>query len=61
MWNIEIRQAIKVSRFMQYEIAAQMGISEYTLCRWLRREMTTEQKESVYRAIAELKAGEASV
>ena len=34
MKNSEIKRTIKESRIMQYEIAAQMGISEYTLCKW---------------------------
>ncbi len=57
MKNQEIRQAIKESRIMQYEIAEQMGISEYTLCKWLRKELTAEQRERIYTAIAEIRAG----
>lgn len=59
MKNLEIRQAIKAARLMQYEIAAQIGVSEYTLCKWLRKELTEEQRERVYAAIAALKASEA--
>ena len=44
---------------MQYEIAAQMGISEYTLCKWFRKELTAEQQERILAAIADIKAGEA--
>ena len=44
MKNSEIKRAIKESRIMQYEIAAQMGISEYTLCKWFRKELTAEQQ-----------------
>ena len=59
MKNLEIRQAIKAARLMQYEVAAQIGVSEYTLCKWLRKELTEEQREQVYTAIAALKASEA--
>jgi hypothetical protein len=59
--NSEIKRAIKESRIMQYEIAAQMGISEYTLCKWFRKELTAEQQERILAAIAEIKAGEAHV
>lgn len=58
MNNLEIRQAIKAARLMHYEVAAQLGISEYTLCKWLRKELTEEQREQVYSAIAVLKGGE---
>lgn len=57
MKNLEIREAIKKSRFMQYEIAQQIGISEFSLCRWFRQELTAEQKEKILTAIEQLKAG----
>lgn len=57
--NLEVKQAIKTSRFMHYEIAAKIGISEYTFCRWFRKELTAEQREHIYSAIEELKAGAA--
>lgn len=59
MKNQEIKRAIKESRIMQYEIAAQIGISEYTLCKWFRKELTPEQQEQILSAIAAIKAGEA--
>ena len=58
MKNLNIKQAIKESRIMQYEIAAKIGISEYTLCKWFRKELTAEQQEKILAAIAEIKAGE---
>ena len=58
MNNIEVRQAIKAARLMQWEIAARIGISEFTFSRWLRTEMSEERKESVLAAISELKAVE---
>ena len=61
MKNLEIRQAIKAARLMQYEVAAQIGISEYTLCKWLRKELTEEQREQVLSAISAIKSGEADV
>lgn len=59
--NDEIKREIRKARLMQYEIAAKIGVSEYTLCRWFRRELTPEQRDKVLAAIAELKAGEACV
>ena len=61
MKNSEIKRAIKESRYRQYEIAAKIGISEYTFCKWFRKELTQEQKELILSAIEELKAGEAHV
>jgi len=58
MNNVEIKRRIKESRIMQYEIAAQLGISEYTLCKWFRKELTDEQRMQILEAIAEIKAGE---
>lgn len=58
MKNLNIKQTIKESRILQYEIAAKIGISEYTLCKWFRKELTTEQQEKILAAIAEIKAGE---
>lgn len=57
--NYSIKQIIKESRYRQYEIAAKIGISEYTFCKWFRKELTQEQKELILSAIEELKAGEA--
>ncbi len=56
--NDAIRQKIRASRIRQYEVAAKIGVSEYTLIRWLRRELTQEQTDKILHAIDELKAGE---
>ena len=58
MHNQDVRQAIKAARLMQYEVAAKLGISEFTFCKWLRTELNEEKKELVFAAISELKAGE---
>lgn len=56
--NDAIRQKIRASRIRQYEVAAKIGVSEYTLIRWLRRELTQEQTDKILHAIDELKVGE---
>ena len=58
MKNNDIKKIIQQNRIMQYEIAEQMGISEYTLCKWFRKKLTAEQKEKILTAIAEIKASE---
>ena len=50
--NDAIKRKIKESRIMQYEIAAKIGISEYTFCRWFRTELTSEQQERILAAVA---------
>ncbi len=60
MKNAEIKRTIWESRFRQYEIAEEIGISEYTFCRWFRRELSEEQKEQILNAITALRAGESN-
>lgn len=60
MQNCEIREAIRKSRFYQYEIANELGITEYALCRWLRYELTDDQKQRILDAISSLRAKAAS-
>lgn len=56
--NQEIRQLIKNSRILQYEIAAQVGVSEYTLCKWFRKPLTDEQQGKILAAIEKIRSGE---
>lgn len=56
MTNFKIRVAIKQSRLKQYEIAAFLGVSEYTFSRWFRNEMPDELKNKILDAIDVLKA-----
>ena len=58
--NETIKQKIKESRVMQYEIAAKIGVSEFTFCRWFRKPLTAEQERLIVSAISEIRAGEAS-
>lgn len=58
--NDEIKKTIKESRILQYEIAAKIGVSEYTFCKWFRKPLTDEQQELILTTIAEIKAGEAN-
>ena len=60
MHNVEIRELIKKNRIFNYEIAEKLHISEYTLCRWLRNELSTEKKQEITAAIIELTGGDIS-
>ena len=48
---------IKENRLHHYEVAEKLGISEYTFCVWLRKELPTEKKNAVLSAINELLKG----
>lgn len=56
--NDTIRNQIKKSRVFQYEIADELGVSEMTLVRWLRKELSEEKKQRIISAITKLKEGE---
>ena len=55
MNNREIRTAIFESNLKKYEIANKIGITPFTLSRWLQTEMSQEQKQIVLKAIKDLK------
>lgn len=61
MYNLEIRMKIKQNRLCHYEVAREIGISEATLCRWLREEMTEERKSLVSSAIDKILRGVGNV
>lgn len=54
MANAEIRELMRRKRIRHYEVAERLGISEYTFCKWLRRELTNEQKQRVLKAINQI-------
>lgn len=54
MSNVDIRNKIRERRLRHYEVAEKIGISETTLCVWLRHELTDERKKRVLEAIEQL-------
>ena len=42
--NVDVRKAAKDSGVFLWEIADKLGVSEPTLNRWLRKEMSDSQK-----------------
>lgn len=52
--NQEIRQAIENNRLKYYEVEEAVGISDSHFSVWLRRELTTERKQMVMKAIESL-------
>ncbi len=58
MCNLDVRLKIKQNRLCHYEVAREMGVSEFTFCKWLREEMSKEKKELVLSAIERITRGE---
>jgi hypothetical protein len=58
MYNLDVRLKIKQNRLCHYEVAKEIGISEFTFCKWLREEMNEDRKKLVLSAIEKLKRGE---
>ena len=52
--NKEIREKLARYRIRQCEVAYQLKITEFTLCRLLMTELKTEQREKVEKAIEEI-------
>ena len=58
MYNLDVRLKIKQNRLCHYEVAREMGVSEFTFCKWLREEMSEDKKELVLSAIDKIIRGE---
>lgn len=54
--NSDVREAAKKSGVYLYSVAAELGISEPTLTRWLRFELPKEKKKRILFAISQLSA-----
>ena len=51
MANERIRAAAKDRRVMLWQIADRIGVSEFTLVRWLRHELPEDKKQKILEAI----------
>lgn len=56
MCNLDIRNAAKEGGVFLYQIADKLGISEPTMVRWLRYELSAEKKTRIMQIISELAA-----
>lgn len=54
MANAEIRELLRKTRIHHYELAHALGISEGTLCKWLRTELPPDKREEVLKAVREI-------
>lgn len=55
MKNLDIRTAIRISGLKHWQVAEAIGVSEGTLCVWLRTELSPERRERVVQALEQLK------
>lgn len=56
MKNKEIRTALRLSDVTQWQVADELGVSDVTICRWLRHELPDEKKNQILQAIEDVKA-----
>lgn len=56
MFNSDVRTAAKNSGVFLYQVAAMLGISEPTMTRKLRFELSEQEKKSIFEAIEKIKA-----
>ncbi|WP_378955684.1 hypothetical protein [Pelosinus sp. sgz500959] len=54
MANLDIRKKIASNFLKHWEIAMELNIHEAVLCRWLRKELSTEKKDLILAAIEKL-------
>lgn len=53
--NDDIRLSIRQSGFSSWQVADKLSISEGTLYRWLRRELTEAEKQRISDSLQQLK------
>lgn len=54
--NKEIRVAMALADIKQWELAEAIGVSEVTICRWLRVELDEDKKEAILDVIKRMVA-----
>lgn len=52
--NSELKEKFRVAGVKQWEIAAELGVSEQTLIRWLRFPLSDDRKQQILYAIEKL-------
>ena len=53
----EVKRLMKQNQRKQWEVAEAMEISEFTLCRWLRKDLKGKQLERLNSAIKKVRSG----
>ena len=57
--NDDIRAMIKAAGLFQCQVARKMGIYEHALQRMLRKDLSAENRNAIYKAIEDLKEEQA--
>lgn len=52
--NQDVKTEMKVKRVRQWEVAEKLEISEFTLSRWMRKELSDVKKEQIYQAVEKI-------
>lgn len=60
MANLDVKKAINNSKLKFWQVASQLGITDSTFSRKLRKEFSAETKEKIFSIIKSLKEGEKS-
>lgn len=60
MANKQIKIDLLTYGIKHYELAEALGISEFTLCRWLRKELSIDKKDMIIKTIEKLSKGAAN-
>lgn len=50
----EIKQILKEKRIYQWEVAKVLGITEFTLTRWLRDDLPAEKADQIMLAVKDI-------
>ena len=56
MCNEDLRNEFRIANVKQWEVAYAIGISEMTMVKWLRRELSPDKKAMVREGIVAVKA-----
>lgn len=54
MENKDLRSEFRIANVKQWEVAEEIGISEMTFVKWLRRELPEDKKKLVREAISKI-------
>ena len=54
MKNLAIRRKLKETKVMQWQVADKLGVSEMTLVRKLRYELSEAEKQKIFQIINEI-------
>lgn len=55
MDKLDIHTVLKKYRIYQWEVARELGIADYTLSRWLRKDLSEEQVKAIFEAINKIR------